>query len=617
MPNSVSLRIFCLVIFLSGFFSGFLYCPESNADAPESIVKDFSPLSGVVVMVRNGEVIVDLDSSTGLAKGDLLSVMSPGEKLVHPVTGKVLGQLEKVEGVLKVTRVMDGFSFTRGLQVGEINVGDAVRRYEDIKAVFWDYTDKGNALFLSLQNELSHMNWMDFETAQKLRPKVPSIIPETETAVVFILKDEALQVRDPEFMIIREYKFLKPITQQDFLSYSKGREILPAPETLPVPEKYQNEITGIEPKFVEKEKLKKEVSSPTPESAQPVMPVFPVMPEKETAKAVEPVYQDSRLVDLLPGEPVISADFIPHENGLLLATTDGQKIRVFHISDKISQLMEKESPLHDPVLFLSWWKPEHSSSPLLAIVNWSGHAPTSTLFSMSNSQLQLVKDRISRFVAGFDSDGDRIPDMLLGQEYDPQEFFGYRIHEIELAGGEVKYKNPPMKLPRRFAVFGGLLSELTGNGDSEAAFIRNEILYIYSGKDLLYKSPKKMGGSLSTLTYEMNPGAKHIMTNSVSIEIAPVTVDLDGDGIKEMIAVASDRSLLSKTGISAGIQETWLTVLKYENKIFKEGTIGRKMSTPIQGMTVFGDKLLLVVSESGAVFSKGGQSRLMQLPLSR
>jgi hypothetical protein len=610
MSNSVYVKILPIVVFLSIIFSGFLLSVNANADMPEVIAKDFSPLSGVVVMVENGEIIVDLDASTGLAKGDLLSVISAGEKLVHPVTGKVLGNLEKVKGILKVTRLKDGFSYTRALQSKEINIGDTVRRYEKIRAIFWDYTGEGKALFLRLRDDLSHMNWIEFDTAQKLKPKDPAMITETEMAVVFILKNNTLQVRDPEFSVIREFIFSDSIGKEGFLSYSKRENDVVAPATLPGSEKKPDKISKALPPYVLEEKPKKD-----PE--QPVVPVFPAASKQDKVDGVTPVFQDTRLIGQLPGGPVMMADFMPHENGLLLAATDGQKIRIFHITDKISLLMEKDSPLYAPILYLSWWKPQHSGLPMLAIVNWSDHAPTSTLFSWDNNRLQPLKDRIPRFIAAFDSDGDGTPEMLLGQEYDPQEFFSYRIQEIKLIGNDIEYKSPIVNLPRRFTVFGGLLSDLTGDGVVETAFIRNGILYIYSGKDPVFRSSKKMGGSLSKLTYKMNPGAKHIMTNSVSIEIPLVAADLDGDGLREIFAVTSDRNLLSKTGISSGIENTWLTVLKYEDRIFNEGTIGEKMSTPIQGMTVFEDKLFLVVSETGSVFSEGGQSRLMQLPLAR
>ena len=617
MSNSVYVKILPIVVFLSIIFSGFLLSIKANADMPEVIVKDFSPLSGVVVMVENGEIIVDLDESGGLAKGDLLSVMAPGEKLVHPVTGKVLGNLEKVKGTLKVTRVKDGFSYTRGLQLKEIKIGDTVRRYEKISAIFWDYSGEGKTMFLRLRDDLSHMNWMEFDTAQKLKPKDPAMIPETEMAVVFILKDNTLQVRDPEFLVIREYTFSKSMVQQEFSSFSKEEKILPAPAIVPIYEQKTDKISRDSSRNVLDETPKKDPAKPALESALPVVSVSTTTPQQAVAEGVKPVFQDSIYMGQLPGGPVFMADFLPDENGLLLATTDGQKIRIFHVTDKILLLMEKDSPIYAPILSLSWWTPQHSSSPMLAIVNWLDDMPASTLFSWDNNRLQLVKDRIPRFIAAFDTDGDRMPETLLGQEYDPQEFFSYRIQELKLIGNDVEYKKPSVKLPKLFTVFGGILSDFTGDGVAETAFIRNEILYIYSGKNPIFKSSKKMGGSLSKLTYKMNPEAKHIMTNSVSIEISPVAVDLDGNGISEMIAVASDRNLLSKTGISSGVESTWLTILKFEDNTFKEGTIGEKMGTPIQGMTVFEDKLFLVVSETGSVFSKGGQSRLMQLPLAR
>jgi hypothetical protein len=617
MSNSVYVKILPIVVFMSIIFSGFLLSINANADMPEVIAKDFSPLSGVVVMVENGEIIVDLDESGGLAKGDLLSVMAPGEKLVHPVTGKVLGNLEKVKGILKVTRVKDGFSYTRGLQLKEIKIGDTVRRYEKMSAIFWDYTGEGKTMYLRLRDDLSHMNWMEYDTAQKLKPKDPAMIPETEMAVVFILKDNSLQVRDPEFLVIREYTFSKSMVQQEFSSFSKEEKIMPAPAIVPVYKQKTDKISRDSSRSVLDETPKKDSAQPALESALPVVSVSTATPQQAVAEGVKPVFQDSIHMGQLPGGPVFMADFLPDENGLLLATTDGQKIRIFHVTDKILLLIEKDSPIYAPILSLSWWTPQHSSSPMLAIVNWLDDMPASTLFSWDNNRLQLVKDRIPRFIAAFDTDGDRMPETLLGQEYDPQEFFSYRIQELKLIGNDVEYKNPSVKLPKLFTVFGGILSDFTGDGVAETAFIRNEILYIYSGKDPIFKSSKKMGGSLSKLTYKMNPEAKHIMTNSVSIEIPPIAVDLDGNGISEMIAVSSDRNLLSKTGISSGVESTWLTILKYEDNTFKEGTIGEKMGTPIQGMTVFEDKLFLVVSETGSVFSKGGQSRLMQLPLAR
>lgn len=74
-----------------------------NAAVIDDITQDFEPISGYVVMSDGGEFIIDLDDTQGIAPGDIFSVISPGKKIVHPVTKKVLGTLEEVKGVLKVT----------------------------------------------------------------------------------------------------------------------------------------------------------------------------------------------------------------------------------------------------------------------------------------------------------------------------------------------------------------------------------------------------------------------------------------------------------------------------------------------------------------------------------
>jgi hypothetical protein len=323
------------------------------------------------------------------------------------------------------------------------------------------------------------------------------MIPETEMAVVFILKDNTLQVRDSEFMVIREYTLSESMVQQEFSSFGNEKTIVPAPAIVPVYEPEKGQVSRDLSRNISEETTQKDPAGSALESAEPVVGVSPAAPGLTVSEGVKPVFQDLHHLDQLPGGPVVMADFLPNENGLLLAATDGQKIRIFQVTDKILLLMEKDSPIYAPILSLSWWKPQNSSSPMLAIVNWLDDKPASTLFSWDNNRLQLVKNRIPRFIAAFDTDGDRMPETLLGQEYDPQEFFSSRIQEIKLIGNDIEYKKPSFKLPRQFTVFGGLISDFTGDGVAETAFIRNEILYIYSGKDPVFKSSKKMGGSLS------------------------------------------------------------------------------------------------------------------------
>ena len=87
----------------------------ANAATIDEIAEDFKPLTGYVVMSSEGEYIIDLDDSNGVAINDLFSVITPGKKIIHPVTQKVLGTLEEVKGILKVIRIKPGYSFARAL----------------------------------------------------------------------------------------------------------------------------------------------------------------------------------------------------------------------------------------------------------------------------------------------------------------------------------------------------------------------------------------------------------------------------------------------------------------------------------------------------------------------
>jgi len=116
----------------------------AQAAVIDEVVRDFTPISGYVIMETEGEYLIDLDASKGIAAGDLFSVIKSGKKITHPVTGKVLGTLEEVKGILKVTRLQSGYSFARLLGTShEIERGDPVRRYTHMSATLWDYTTPG------------------------------------------------------------------------------------------------------------------------------------------------------------------------------------------------------------------------------------------------------------------------------------------------------------------------------------------------------------------------------------------------------------------------------------------------------------------------------------------
>lgn len=171
-----------------------------------AVKADFKPAAGYVVMPFGEQYLVDLDAGVGLRPGDLLSVVEKGRNILHPVSGEVLGSLDQVKATLLVTQVKTGYSYARPLgNAPVLKAGEAVRRFEQTKAIFWDYAGGGESLYQDLAGALAHFDWQAYTAAQTSRPAVPAALASNETALLFIHDQQGLSVRNSDFTPLRSY----------------------------------------------------------------------------------------------------------------------------------------------------------------------------------------------------------------------------------------------------------------------------------------------------------------------------------------------------------------------------------------------------------------------------
>ncbi|QEM67037.1 VCBS repeat-containing protein [Geobacter sp. FeAm09] len=211
MLRTLRATSFLLALFLS------VTVLNASAAFDEALVRDFAPLSGYVIQPAGNEFIIDLDARQQIAVGDIFSVVTPGEKIIHPVTKEVLGTQDTVKGILQVTRIKAGYSYCRPLgAVSGIRNGDVIRRFQNIDVDFWDYTGQGEPLFKELQTTLPHLPWQGYAASQKSRPATPALPAGKSPALYFVLTSQGLEVRSPDFEIIHAYP--TPGTQQARIS---------------------------------------------------------------------------------------------------------------------------------------------------------------------------------------------------------------------------------------------------------------------------------------------------------------------------------------------------------------------------------------------------------------
>jgi hypothetical protein len=546
------------------------------AAVEDNVAHDFGPLAGYVIMQENGEFVIDLDASRGTRLGDIFAVVGSGKEIVHPVSKKVLGKLETVKGILKVTRMDTNFSFTRALDgAPAIKRGDAIRRYALLPAIFWDYTGNGQSFFVRLQKALPDFKWQDYNSAQKSRPPQPSANSETRNSITFILTDDNLEVRDPEFYVLKSYEITESLS---------SATVAPA-------------IAPVTPK-------------PSREAPAP----------RETAadKTVMPAFSEAQTIANIPN-PSIITDFIESDGQLLMASTDGAQIQIFDVSEKLKPIASGNPSHPVRILSLKWWSPDNGHGLYLAANVWSDRDENvrGELFLLDGKRLRLKVREIPRILGTFDLNKDGKPETLMGQQFAGETFFGRRLNELKLNDNQLDYFKPKKEFPRHFTVLGSVFADLTGDGQLETAFIRNRILYIYSGKKRLYESPKQLGGSLSFLTYEVDPDFKDGPTTTIEFEVSPVAKDIDGDGQPELLAIASERSIFGSMAISPGIKKSWLAVFKYKNGRFESGSLGDKFDIPLQGLTVTRKRVLMVATQPGKLLASDAKSHLLAYSLAR
>jgi hypothetical protein len=310
----------------------------------------------------------------------------------------------------------------------------------------------------------------------------------------------------------------------------------------------------------------------------------------------------------------VMADFEKVGDRLLLATTDGGSIEIFSVNGGLKSIATGDSTTMGQILSLSWYQPK-AGDVYLAVTIWSDKRINSDLLKLEGGTLKPVIYGHTYMTAGFDLDGDMRSELLLGQEFEREYFFGSRVDQLTLRNGDFEASEPPVLLPRSFQIYGALLRDVTGDGKAEAIYVRNRRLYIFRGTEQIYKSSSEIGGSVATVTYDVDPDAQNPMINNVSIEVAPVAADIDGDGTQEIIAPAADGNIMRSVGIASAIDKSWLAVFKYQNGMVMKGSVGDKLERPLQGICVANGQAYMLATDVGSLLDGSEASYLLSIPL--
>lgn len=543
-----------LIRLLMVFLIGHHFALTARADDFSVKLQSLQPVSGYIVDHMAGQVVMDIDASNGLQVGDLLSANLVGKSFVHPATGKVVGQMEVTESLLVVTRIKHGYSLARPLKGYELpDIGEPVQSFSGVSAVLISGGENAE-FYRRLRKALPALDW------QGIFPEL-SALPQAESIQLrFQQVGNNLRVGNRQGQVLREVALTSS-------------------------------------------------------------------PEKPAQTAVQPAGSAAaaglRVVAKVD-ERVLQGATVQTNAGLLLSTVDGQRVRVYNVASGMKQPTAFMPAEAGKPLAVSWWRPTGTNEPLLLVTSIqetmrdfgqiTETRVNGEIYDLSGAKPLLVAGGLPYFLGGFDRDGDGQPELLLGQQFSPDNPFG-PVFRLTLQDHEISRSGPGFELPAAFTVTGSTMADLNGDGLAEIIQVRNGALTVFQGRETIYRTAKQMGGSLAAFSFASNPDQVDQLISTATLEIPPLVADLDGDGQPEILAVGADRGSFRVPGIGSSVNASWIDLIHMGLAGFEKSRLTDPRENPVQAMWLQGGQLWLIESLTTSSLSAQGHSRLLNMPL--
>lgn len=312
------------------------------------------------------------------------------------------------------------------------------------------------------------------------------------------------------------------------------------------------------------------------------------------------------------------ADFISDGDRNLLSVTDEKYVRVYAIGAGAVLQASWAPDTADRILTVHWWRPDPQAPLYLAVNLWSEQGLQSArgvILRWQDNTLRPIETILSSVLGTFDLDGNGVPETLMKQEYESENFFGRRVAILRWSGGKLGTESLDEKLPATFTVTGSMLADLEGDGKIETAMIKNGSLFVYRGNRQLYKSPRVIGGSIDKLNFNATPGLKDFLMKTVRFELSPLWCDMDGDGRKELVAPAAEGVNRIMPGLPAEVDRSWLAVIRHEQGNYVTKEWSESFERPIQGLGLSPQGVLFLTVQDSGDNSAHGKATVYRLPV--
>lgn len=526
-----------LLVLLLAALAGAQTARPPFASLVEQVQAFFPKVGGEVVEVRGQQLTLSLGRRDGVQPGVELALYREGRELRHPKTGEVLGRTEEALGRVRVGQVFEAYSVAGLVEGSGAQPGDKVRvsagkirltlvplssgvRDAQVEAAVQELTEElnqtgrfqvmaGDALALRLGQD--GVAPEDAVEGKGLGAAAGRLGSENVLAVLF------KRVQNRPFMEVRLFSdpAVPPLMKTALFVPSS---VKPQPKGQFSADASNRPVPQAKPRSLLARLLGGELEAGSYSSGESSIPL------REVARVSYPV--------LAMDVAMQPSDKIPR-----VAMSDGEKVYLYRIVD---QKLEPEWTFNARSIgaVISLQLADLDGDGVLEVVanRWDSRAGlNSFILTAKGGAPRYLVEFVNDILYAVDAKGEGIKQTLWAQRVSGDTFFTEgHANEVAVRGGKLVVVKP-LRVPAAFRATGAVMSNITGKDTRSLAFVdASGRLQIASEDQDFWRSSTLVGGGYSTVEL-MKPQGQTTRTYFFKMEPAPLAVDLDGDGIDEIV----------------------------------------------------------------------------------
>jgi hypothetical protein len=503
----------------------------------DSLVDLFPRLRGEVLEVREAMLTLDVGRKDGVRPGLEIELFREGREITHPKTGAVLGKAEEALGRVRITGVQDRFSQATLTKASDVKPGDRFRVSSGkIDLVLLPLvTGVRESLVEAAIQELVERLAATGRFRVAMGDSINVFLGQEGIKAEEFLQGKGVKQAAERFgadnLLAVHFKRVqgKPYTEARFFAQPRAEPMLTTAFFLPStikPPTTASRFSGGGP-----------ANPPQAKQRSLLARLLGGDVDPNTYSSAENSFPLRQVATF--NFPVLALDVAvsPKDKIARMVVSDGDQVYMYRFTD---QKFEPE-----------WTKSVRSMGRVFSIqladLDGSGRLDvignrfnpkvglSSFILTTSDGKPKYLLEDIADFLFAVDLRGTGVKQTLWIQRYSSTGFFtpGQAQQAIVKDGKLVVDKT--VRVPIDFRPMGAAFSNIGGKDTRALAFIDpfNRLQVATEGEEL-WRSATSVGGGYMEIEQEWRDG-RVTRSKSYKIEPTPLAIDLDGDGIDELV----------------------------------------------------------------------------------